>query len=353
MRNTEKDDAKIFEIRSRYGSTILRQLALAARLEHRDIELLKGAATDAGIISLRENAIVGYPWQSEVNLLSKEEGFTRYPAKIHIRNNILYCHVVRVEEHKHHVERKHHVACINLQTFDKRYIPINKGNFLYVDDINIYCQQNFGENKGLYVYPHDISKPWSLTLQDGLPDEQIHILGTLDGWCYATCGRDWIIRIDLKTKQWEQLSSSTAKTGKTPFVNGNRLGDHHLGNYRSMDDLNREQILLFLGNSLWSIKKGGEFMRLQDCLERRYLNPSFEPLEFFDNGDKLLLHAMGRTRILDCNTSMLSDVELMGTVGISDGYFWGSIVADYRDARWARQSRTGIGNRISAHSRND
>jgi len=121
---------------------------------------------------------------------------------------------------------------------------------------------------------------------------------------------DWIIRIDPQTRQWEQLSSSRAREGKTPFIDGRRLE-----RYQSVADPTRERILLAVNGSFrgfWTIEKDGTFVQIN--MERQ---PD-ALVGLFDNGKKLLYASGNAEFIYDFETGTNSErITWHGTTPIS------------------------------------
>jgi hypothetical protein len=225
-----------------------------------------------------------------------------------IRGNTLYCVV------QHRITKAVYVACVDLDTFETRYLlACAEGNFRelqYVDDVNVYC----GGSKGLQVYPLDGSEFWTLEqVKDNLPSSGVWVRGTLGGWCYVQVGSEWIVRVNLETREWEQLSSSRAKEGKTPFIDGKRLGG-----MQAIDDPKRERIIFkqMNGGDIWAIEKGGEFVLLyngRSSGNRQLL------LGFLDNGDRLLFQDVQAILTYNCETSALS---VIGNAPFFKGCVW-------------------------------
>jgi hypothetical protein len=88
----------------------------------------------------------------------------------------------------------------------------------FVDEKNAY----FGMRKdGLRAIPLDGSETWTLTVEDGLPSGCVQAVGSINGKLYVGLGEEnkgtWLIVVDLESRNFEILSSSTAKEGKAPF----------------------------------------------------------------------------------------------------------------------------------------
>ena len=332
------DKDEYLKRKPRYDSIILRQIALAEEIKLRGFELLKSGADDAGIVppdkTATENAVPMRPWVSEVRLLAHEDvGLQFISSYFRIRNNTFYHPVMKSDEK---VGAKFYLVCIDLETLAIRYIPTGREcqshYFQYVDDDNAYCVRSFDSDQGLYVYPLDGSNPWSLTLKDDLPSADFKILGTLNGFCYANVGDSWIIRIDLKTQKWEQLSSVRAKTGKTPFVDGRKFPR----SWVPIDDPKRERILLLDGGfgDCWEIRKDGKFVRLPPDYARPY------PRGFIGNGNTLLFTAPYNVSLFDCETETESPAFQkyhMYNTCVWNGYYWGGFnTQSGANFRWSR-----------------
>ena len=321
--SVEADKTEFLRLKQQFDPLLLRQFELAARFEipENHIRNLRNRAADAGIGGTPKIAeIIVTPehlWKSEMHLLPKEEGYEKVPfgmengGKTIIHNNVLYCEVRKMQT------REIYVACIDLNTLEKRYfysytstVDYPLSTLLHVDDANIYLY-------GLHVIPLDGSEPWRLTMEDGLPSTTIGILGTLGDWCYAVLAADWIIRINLKTRQWEQLSSSRAKEGKTPFIDGRRFV-----RYTSLVDTKRELILFAVDDGftgLWIIQKDGAFIQMGNG--QHYLH------SFFDHGN-VLLGTPGYLSTLDLESKKFVRIwqGFMPPSGscVWNGYLWGA-----------------------------
>ena len=332
MDQTDIDKTDYRKLKLQADPLILRQFARAERLKISRIDELKKRADEAGIGKTQENAALR-PWKTEINIFPREdESKVFFGGKPIIRGGSLYC-VVWNEKTK-----QGELVCVDLETLDKRYVSIGnaKGVLEYIDDANAYFQQvPGGPVTGLYVCPLDGSGPWSSTEQSDLPSDRVSLIGTLNDWGYMVVGDDWIFRVDLKTRKWEQLSSSRAKTGKTPFVNGNRVG---LAYY--VDDPKRERLLVMgRGSTGWAIEKDGRFTYLHFDPNGRHLTGAYKPNGFFDDGNKLLLQGGGLSvHVLDFETGIISSAELNMYAGcIWNGYFWGGIRSKHSDWKWGRR----------------
>ena len=321
--------------KQQYNSLLLRQIELAERLGFPEtyVRSLRQQATNAGIggtpkiPKIAEIVVTPErPWKSEMNLFPKKEGYERTTmstlrgdgghGKIIIHNNVLYTEVRKAQT------QEYYVAYVDLATLEKRYIfsrisPSGFSMLLHVDDTNIYLGTGYGPTDELRMIPLDGSEPWKLTMEDGLPSTTIGILGTLGDWCYAVLASDWIIRINLKTRQWEQLSSSRAKEGKTPFIDGRRLF-----NYTSLVDTKRERILLAVDDGfpgLWIIQKDGTFVQIG--------NRPHSLHSFFDHRN-VLLSSLGYLSTLDLESINFVRIwqGLPPPFGycVWNGYLWGT-----------------------------
>jgi len=284
-------EAKIeyWKLRQLHDPLARRQLALLERLmsEHRvgtamrnDVVRVRTLAMRANIIDTPETVLTR-PWKTEVNLfanLSPKKGKIVRVGPKHIHGDLLH-----VAGTLRNPTEQYFFGFINLKTPRQEFLPWFHENHvdilspLHVDENNVYFKlripsQPF-QTLGLRVSPLDGSASWSLTTDDGLPSGDIQILGTLDNKCYVVIGSKttthWIMRIDLKTRQGEQLSSTRAREGKTPFVDGK-----HLRGVISLSDPKRERILFMefdekpvslwtvVPESFWTIDKDGRFAPL-------------------------------------------------------------------------------------------
>ncbi|MCL2711150.1 MAG: hypothetical protein FWE95_09750 [Planctomycetaceae bacterium] len=322
------DKTELLKLKEQFDPMIFRQFALAERqgIRQENIDNLRQQATRAGITETPQTVVIGRPWKSEINLFPREEGYAKIMTEnIVIYNNVLYCEVRNIQS------RKYYVACVDLATLEKRYVlsPFAdhiSSRIAHVDDTNIYLLGG-----GLHIIPLDGSESWTLTPEDGLPSGAFRVLGTLDGWCYAVLGFDWIIRFNLQTREWEQLSSSRAKEGKTPFVDGRRLE-----RLESIVDPRREQILLAVTrgfNSFWAIQKDGTFVRL---------NTSQAPLRLigFSDDQQKLFYNLGQLCAFDLDNKTVTQFgnvwEFSLHAGTAwNGYVWGAL--DHNGWRWGRK----------------
>ena len=328
--------ADFMKLKPHIDPVILRQLALAESLNiGKTVVELRKRANWAGITESPDSTVAARPWNSEITLLSKEDGCKNGHGQPLIRGHLLYYTMYKSDEKGFFSPM---ITCVNLKTREKQYIPVpdvylpGSGkithSFQYVDQDNIYFgfRNNDGVG-GLLVCPLDGSKSWSLTTDDGLPDYNIRIMGTLDGRCYAVIRRDWIIQIDVKSRQWELLSSSRAKDGKTPFVNGRQLPLPH-----TFEDTKRERILLMQSDrspptEFWAIEKDGQFLPI---------NINNKPLDHVD--DKMELLLLGVSHIYDNDSSTVFPLKFgMFNACAWNGYVWGCASLADRSMQWGRQ----------------
>ncbi|MDR0327541.1 MAG: CsgG/HfaB family protein, partial [Planctomycetaceae bacterium] len=356
------------KLKEQFDPVVRRQLALMERYyasedarihsvnPAKDMENIRKNAIAAGIIHPPKTetqaespkiAEVRRPWTSEVNLFPKEEGYRPWDTPT-IRGNLLFSPLFVLKPRDGENDRC--LGCVNLETLEKRYIPLPTrkwfhSNVTHIDNENVYfTTYNASETLGLLVYPLDGSEPWTLSTDDGLPDNWVHIMGRLGDYCYARVGIDWIVRINVKTRQWEQLSSSRAKEGKTPFVNGKQLRG-----YNTIYDSKRERILLqdttdglWAKERFWMIEKDGTFAPL------KYGNPSHYTKDMIRCGDKLFERlgdevqvvqfksTNGEKYVYDSATSTLFPTSYeefwMYNCCVWNGYLWGGA-----GRNWGRQ----------------
>jgi hypothetical protein len=219
-----------------------------------------------------------------------------------IHDNVLYCTL------KNSSRENFYLGSVHLETLEREFIPLpvineNRFSFHFVDKDNFYFRGLLApEEGGLLIQPRDGSESWTVSLKS-FPNGNLRLLGTLNNQCYAVIDADWIIRIDLQTRQWEQLSSSRTREGKTPFVDGRRLGE-----YEVLADPTRERILLLawsgqfggFAGGFWAIEKDGTFVPMDLGRHPRRL------IGFFDEGTKLLYNCSGLFGIIydfETNTS--------------------------------------------------
>ena len=283
--------------------------------------------------------MIARPWTSEINLFPKdclapqEESVTPYffPSftgpliPIHrdytpiIHDNVLYCTLRN--------QGNFYLGSVNLETLERQFMPLPIVNgqwfhFHHVDGDHLFFRGfiDRGE-RGLLILPCDGSESWTLSFKE-FSDNAIQIIGTLDHKCYAVIGTEWVIQIDLKTRQWEQLSSSRAREGKTPFVDGRRIEG-----FQAFADPTREQILLMargiIGGGVWTIQKDGTFA------ETNINNVPTNLFCFFDDYKKLLYSTVSNTSlyIYDYETDTISrwgdkPRSQMVECCVLNGYFW-------------------------------
>ncbi|MDR0327168.1 MAG: hypothetical protein LBI05_02605 [Planctomycetaceae bacterium] len=324
---TDADKTEFMKRREQFDPVLFQQFALAERLRI-TVNHLKQQAAEAGIEEMRLPVIAALPWKSEITLLPKAEGYEKIrDAKIIMNKNMLYSEVRKAKT------RENYVVCVNLTTLEKRYIFIHSSDsppystLEYVDETNIYVRG------GLNVYPLDGSEPWRVTMKEGLPTVDTRVLGTLGDWCYAVGGKDYLLRVHLKTHQWELLSSSRAKEGKTPFIDGRRIEKH-----TSIVDSKREQILFSVYGGFpgfWAIHKDGTFEQLN-------VDNAF-PYSILALSDEknLLYEIVGNLHRFDLNDKTLTQIgntfEFALHTGCAwKGYVWGSLSVGTH-WRWGRK----------------
>ena len=353
----KNDKTDYLKWKKQLDPVVLRQLALAEHLAKTNphtelalnIERTRKRATEAGITetpvpAMKKVVTLQRPWTSEVNLFPEKEGY-RCDGAPTLCGNLLFCTLQGNDAQW--------LGCVNLDTLEKRYIPFPIGkwdscNLTYIDKENAYFNTTSPESHawvdengqhcytwvglGLLVYPLDESESWMLSTDDGLPDNRVHVFGRLGDQCYAKVGTDWIIRIDLKTRQWEQLSSSRAKEGKTPFVNGKQLQY-----YDALYDPKRERILLHdktegvdRREAFWAIEKDGTFVPLHNGNPSHIVNDlvgvGHKLFERLDEGVQFLQFGAwnGDKYIYDPETSTVYATNFGVYSGcIWNGYFWG------------------------------
>ena len=363
----DADRTEYIKLKEQFHPMFLRQIALGERLAPYDAR--RNLENYESIIQQSKKspkiAEVSRPWTSEVNLFPRNEGYEPW-GRPTLRGNLLFSPLfVRNGTYGD----KRCLGSINLETLEKQYIPLpteswSASSVTYIDEENIYFntfsdsrsvvdengqRQYLHDAMGLFVHPLDGSDPWTLTTDDGLPGNTVYVFGRLGDHCYARVGIDWIIRIDVKTRQWEQLSSSRAKEGKTPFVNGKQLRQ-----FNTLYDSKRERILLHDKSdgverraAFWAIEKDGTFVLLTRGNPNNYVKDMIrfgdKLLERINDGVQLLQFnpTNGEKYVYDEETSTLfpadySDFsEYNGCVW--NGYYWGG----GGDKWWRRRFDTG------------
>jgi hypothetical protein len=259
------------------------------------------------------------------------------------------------------------LTTLDLKTMKRKEYPLlqykgtpfywNK-SFCYVDDSHAYY---YGSGSpGIAIFPLDGSEPWSLGPDDGLPGDCPQGSASLHDKVYFGLddrkGRSWLIVLDLKTRKWEFLASSTAKEGKTPFVNmtpGPNFYSFHV-------DVERNRLLMNVSvprtaangaekekiDGVWSIDgKSQEIVRVGQS-QSWNINP--RSVQFCESGlsvsdmfvDAALLDEE-KARSVDAIKTISRKCNIYEAT-LHRGYFWGSLWAeDWRSSDWARLSIDG------------
>lgn len=234
--------------KARFAPLISRQIEIGLKSSPKRARAMELDALGAGI-SVSQTA-PGKLWKEEIVLFEsgRENHFESYRNPF-LRDDTLYLFMT-----DHPTMR---LTAINLKTLKRTDYPAaqtwyraggKEAEVSYVDAENAY----YGAcARGVLVFPLDGSEPWALGPEDGLPGDRFQGLASLGGKLYAgiedTQQRSWLIAIDLKTRQWETLASSTAKEGTLPFT------DMSPGaRYRAFyPDTPRNRLLMFVDIIHW------------------------------------------------------------------------------------------------------
>lgn len=361
LAQTEKDRKNVLENLDRYKNLIRSQLDLAeergitAQSRHDTVDEMRQKAVRAGLLPGKPKRI--RPWKEETLLLPKEPDTA---VSIVAPNRVPY-----IFEQKLYVPvyrkslRLSTLAVVDLTPDESGGYPIEylgklpPGPVLqYVDAKNAYVWNRAGsEPMGLYVYPLDGSEPWRLTMEEELPSGNVHVYGGFDGRIFMNVGAAWVIRVDTETRDWKILSSSLAKTGETPFVDGRKPGFQV-----SCDDPKRNRILLFGRSGMYAIdRKTEKFVYLSV--------PNFGWLDFFTFTPEGNLWAGDRSTFTFVNLEGTYDAATEKSKAapsadrserpkiccatyagaVHDGYLWGGLMVGNTDWAWARCSTTSEG----------
>ena len=331
------------QLQEQFDPVIPRQLALGERLTQeavvnkRGISLgntaadLRSYALRTGVIERTETPAADVAdrfWKSEVTLLPIADGYTKntMPSDVpKIRGNRLFLTLYKTER------TNRFVGCVDLDTLETQYIPFppNAG-LLHICKDNLYFRIFSETNSQLLIYPHDGSESRFASLE-GLPGTHLRIIGSLDNKCYAAVDEDWVFRLDLETLEWEQLSSSRAKEGNTPFIDGIQIKK-----FEVLYDVVREHIILhcleyhhpetgrFFSGKSWTIEKDGKFLPL--VIRKGNISPH-SILAVADGGQSLLFRYGNTMYLYDFDS-----VEITSLTGASSslrecvwkGYIWSS-----------------------------
>lgn len=333
----EVDKTDYLKMKQQYDPLLIRQIERGESMgmEPGMVANLRERAENAKIIITPAHTVIAKPWIEEISLfppddMAPKEKKISTISRPDIYGNVLECWI-------RGSSGKKYLGWVNLDTLERQYISLPHNSYFLtdIDDVNFYFVDYSDSSEFLFIHPRDGSEPRSLEACDDLPDKQIEFLGILGDWCYTRVGVDWIYRLNLRTGKWKQLSSSRAKTGRTPFVDGKQLLE-----FSCLKDKNRERILLsatkpFFGQRLWAIEKSGAFVPMNVNIPR--VNAIYRLLRFFDGGDKLLFDYGGTPYVYDCVSHSVTKLSFSIYSGSVLGeYFWGGI-EHQGDWRWARK----------------
>lgn len=347
----DEDPKNLVDMEPHFKKLIAGQIALAGKSHPELAELLRNN-TIKYEMSL-DTPTRSKPWEKEIVFSKKEIGRAFSPflrgEKLYLLNRDDAPDLKLLE--------------LDCRTQDLREVGIYSADVMgdihhprldlkFVDDKNAYIGAS-----GIVVLPLSSENPWSLGKEDGLPSEHVQGLGSIGGKLYAGLGEEgkpsWLVEVDLETKKWKILASSSAKEGTLPFVNHSPAASYPF----FFEDLESDRLLLFVnGHSgkhdiggLWSLDgKTGRFTQL-----KRFQSWAIRG-QMLPNGKGILLNEQYRTLLLDLKDDAPDSViELTCLKGyeqgspkianchirggtVAGGYLWG-ILGNYETGMaWAR-----------------
>lgn len=224
---------------SEYKKLLVEQIAICEKQSETDpdaksdaVSLRKLAEEKRIALQIEEGQEQNAPWKEEIELLRYERGpVLRKGINVHpyrrtmISGNNVYFFVL-AKDGRMRLDK------VDLETYEYKkgmlipddYTPgakeLFEGISPFIDEKNAYWGT---AGNGLLVFPTDLSKPWSVTLEDGLPNGYVQGIGSIDGRIYMGIGEEnnqsWLVAVDLKTKNLDILCSSNGREGKAPFFN--------------------------------------------------------------------------------------------------------------------------------------
>lgn len=248
-------------IRDKCARIVSEQIGIAVQRDTKTARLLKNEAVRHGIFA--DDSVPIRPWKQEIRLLPKEEEI--YYTNLACHGNIVYLFVKAGDEMRvdsvdmETTEYRRGRSVLDADTMEQR-APTWISNAFDVDkDFSYAGTKEFG----LFIFPHDGTIPFRLSMNEGLPSNHIQSLGALGGYLYFGLGEEqktvWLVRFNPRTKEWTILASSAAKHGKYPFTNISPPPHYTL----FCKDTRHDRLLMFVRSwggeylgGLWSIDAG-------------------------------------------------------------------------------------------------
>ena len=199
----------------------------------------------------------------------------------------------------------------------------------------------------IHIFPLNGDDQWTFGVENGLPAAPTRQVCSYNGKLYTTLGTTVVrfVEIDLETKTFEILSSTSAKEGKTPFVN---LGTAPEFNCFFTDEV-RDRLIFFvygIFGGVWSMDNTGTFThhlrrewlepnRVQVLDENRIFVSGLRTAEIFDLNDlteerepTLIagnLHRIPRDATRPSPLTKLRPNPIMGQLVFFQNELWGNI----------------------------
>jgi len=256
---------------------------------------------------------------------------------------------------------------VRLDSVDLETFQVIEGTFQSIrrlgskysfDDQNAYLNVSLegqgppGTHNEIYVFPLNGDDPWTWDLRNDVPGDWIEKICAFNGKLYVVASSEsgkvvWFVELDVKTKAAEILSSTSAREGKTPFVN---LSPAPRFLCFLADEL-RNRLLFYLADSrpewrgLWSMDgTTGTFtqhlsqvqtpfrelyLQIYDESGRLFIQSSqYSDVVDLSNGDKAKLYEpiYGRDNTLS-GASLWQNSAVLGTIR-GDGITWERITLD-------------------------
>jgi len=207
-------------------------------------------------------------------------------------------------------------------------------NHTFFDDQNAYFigTSAMYPKKEIRVFPLNGGNPQTVSL-DSLPGSTINIACSFNGKLYFVSNERgrivWFIEFDKETKNYEILSSTSAREGKAPFVNVSPAPHF----YSILADETGNRLLLYLVDArpgwggLWSMD--GETGAFTHHLVRAPVVPGRLPeywrlVQIHDESDSASLTNSDYTEIIDLNDSSIKERYPMSGGILFQNALWGS-----------------------------